>query len=94
MMAYGNGSWGWMVLEMLLYATLWIALIGLLIWAVGRWLSGRTPAGQSVERGAPAMEILRARYARGEVDEAAFERMRQQLEAAQPRDTLATRADR
>lgn len=94
MMAYGNGNWGWMVLEMLLYATLWIALIGLLIWAIGRWLSGRALAGQSVERGASAVEILRARYARGEIDETAFERMRQQLEPAQPRDTLVARADR
>lgn len=94
MMYYWNGNWGWMLLVMLLNAAIWIALIGLLIWAVSRWLTGRPTSGRPVDQAPSAMEILRARYARGEIDEATFERMRQQLEAAGAPDRLIAPPER
>jgi putative membrane protein len=91
---YGYG-WGGMLL-MLLSMLLWVAVIALVVWALIKWLSvgtrgtwtpGAGPSGPS------AMEIVRRRYARGEIDETASERMRERLEASDSRtgDPLASR---
>ncbi len=87
MWGYGWGFPGFLMMG--IGSLLWIALLGLAIWALARLLSNRAPVGnppQSVS-GPSAMEILRQRYARGEIDEATFARMREQLE----RDQLITR---
>ncbi len=66
------------MLMMTLSSLLWLALIALLIWAIVHWL---TKKGDNTITPAPsAMEILRRRYARGEIDSETFERMREQLE--------------
>jgi putative membrane protein len=79
-MMWGYGvtySWGGMFL-MILSMLFWFALLGALIWALVRWVTNT-----SVSSGTPgspsALEILQQRYARGEIDAATFERMRQQL---------------
>jgi putative membrane protein len=79
MMYYGNGDWGGMLLAMAFNAVVWIALIGLLIWAVSRLFADRSSRRQS-DRGPSAMEILQQRYARSEVDTATFDEMRSRLE--------------
>lgn len=83
MWGYGfNGfSWGGMLL-MLLGMLFWFGLLGLLVWALVRWITDRAPTGTgtSSTTGPSAIEILRQRYARGELDEATFLRMREQLE--------------
>ncbi len=77
------GAWMW------LWGVLWLVVVGLGIWAMVRWASRRTPAtGGSPSAGPSALEILRQRYARGEIDEATFARMRQQLEASPARNEL------
>jgi putative membrane protein len=81
MMYHWNGNWGGMVLVMLLNAVVWIALIGLLIWAVSRLFANRSPSGGQSDRGPSALEILRQRYARGEIEAATFNEMRRRLEA-------------
>lgn len=74
----GNTWWGW--LSMLLF---WVLLVGglvaVLIWAVRQI----TPAGDS-ERGAgsrpdDALEILKQRYARGEITAEQFEQIKRDL---------------
>lgn len=83
---YGFG-WGEMLL-MGLSMLLWALVIGLLVWALIRWLGIHSPAGGSPgfplvgpATGPSAMEVLRGRYARGEIDTATFEQMRERLEA-------------
>lgn len=91
---YGYG-WGGMLL-MLLSMLLWALVIGLLVWALIRWLA-TSPRGLTTPGAGPtgpsAMEILRQRYARGEIDSATFEQMRERLEAGSPqtREPLASR---
>lgn len=81
MMYYWNGNWGGMLLVMLLNAVVWIGLIGLLIWGVSRLFTGRSTSPGRPDNGPSPMEILRQRYARGEIDAATFDEMRQRLEA-------------
>ncbi len=82
--------WGfhglWFLLPLLLLGKFfWLVVLGLLIWGVVRRFSARrTPFYRP---GVPpvqpsAMEILRQRYARGEIDAVAFDQMRERLEAS------------
>jgi putative membrane protein len=78
-------GWG----GMLLMSIFWIALLVVLAWALIRWINGRTTTPVPPYTGVPptgpsALEILRQRYARGELDTATFEQMRERLEAASP----------
>ncbi len=78
-------GWG----GMFLIGILWIALLVVLVWAIIRWISGRTTPSVPPYTGVPptgpsALEILRQRYARGEIDTATFEQMRERLEASSP----------
>jgi putative membrane protein len=78
---YGYG-WGPMLL-MLLSMLFWVAVIALVVWALIRWAGPRAPGGgtsPSGPAGPSAMEILRQRYARGEIDTATFDHMRERLE--------------
>lgn len=80
-MMYGwNGDWGGMLLAMLLNVTVWIVVIGLLIWGVSRLFSQRAPSSGRPEGLTSAREILRQRYARGEIDAATFDEMQRRLE--------------
>jgi len=86
MWGYGFG-WGWLM--MAFGTVLWIALLVVLVWALIRWLNTRTstplPQPSSGMQSVPsAEEILRQRYARGEIDTATFEQMREQLQASDP----------
>jgi putative membrane protein len=67
------------MLMMMLSSLLWIALIAVLIWAVVYWLNKKN--ANTTTPTLSAMEILRQRYARGEIDTATFEQMRERLEA-------------
>jgi putative membrane protein len=101
LMMWGYGTtytWGGMLL-MLLGMLFWFALLGALIWALVRWVT-RSGVSSGAPSSPSALEILQQRYARGEIDDATFVRMRQQLlggasasEGAPPsvsRDTLSS----
>lgn len=84
-------GWGGMFVMMVLGNLLWIALVGLLVWAVIRWFERRPNVPGSHQSGMPgggpsALEILRQRYARGEIDATTFEQMRERLEASTNRE--------
>jgi putative membrane protein len=78
-MMYGYG-WSWPgMLMMMLSSLLWIALIAALIWAAVYWFNKKN--ANTITPTPSAMELLRQRYARGEIDAATFEQMRERLEA-------------
>ena len=57
--------------------------------ALIRWINGRTttavpPYTSAPPAGPSALEMLRQRYARGEIDTATFEQMRERLESSSP----------
>jgi putative membrane protein len=74
------------MLLIFIFTTLWIALLVVLVWAVIHRLERREgipEQGSAAPLNEPsALEILRRRYARGEIDVATFERMREQLETS------------
>ncbi len=82
--------WGFHGLALLLPLFLlgrffWIVILALLIWALVRRFSFRhtpfyTPGMPPVQPS--AMEILRQRYARGEIDAVTFDQMRERLESS------------
>ncbi len=85
MHGFGFG-WGGMILGGLMMLLFWgviIALIVLALRALSRSGSGRTtpPAGPSGQAGDQALEILRERYARGEITKDEYTTMRQDLTA-------------
>jgi uncharacterized membrane protein len=65
---------------------LWITVLIVLVWAIIRWLEGKAgvPGQEPVTslNEPSVMKIPRRRYARGEIDAATFERMREQLETS------------
>ena len=103
MWGYGFG-WGGMLL-MMLSSVIWIVLLAVVAWAVIRWVNGKmpnatpfsssTPAqGMGMPAGGPsAIEILRQRYARGEIDADTFEQMRERLESSAVRSYQQGDAD-
>lgn len=71
---------------MMLGSTLWIVFLVVLAWALIRWLNMRTtsptPQADTAQKNSPtAIEILRQRYVRGEIDTTTFEQMREKLES-------------
>ena len=94
MMGFGHGP-GLLLPFLFLGRIFWLVLLGLLILGLIRLFSARgrhlhmppiyNPAPPTFTPGMPpsqptAMEILRQRYARGEIDAATFENMRERLE--------------
>ncbi|HLI90357.1 MAG TPA: SHOCT domain-containing protein [Ktedonobacteraceae bacterium] len=71
---WGMGFWP-------LFPLLWLAIIATLCWAASRCFGRR---GRHAHFGPPfgpnALEILRQRYARGEIDGDTFEQMREHLQ--------------
>lgn len=74
----GPGMFAWMIIS----SVIWLGLIGVAVWALVRWVGTRTPASTPLSTpaaGPSAQEILRQRFARGEIDQATFERMQAAL---------------
>lgn len=65
--AMGAFGWIWMVL-------VWVVVVGLVVWGVSALLGGRTGGNE-----ADALEILRKRYARGEISQAEYDQAKHAL---------------
>ncbi len=73
----GMGGSGWMGggwLGMVVF----LVLIILVVTALVKWLSDRNPGSGSEET---PLQVLKKRYARGEIDEKEFERKKRDLES-------------
>ncbi|MGQ0480296.1 MAG: SHOCT domain-containing protein [Pseudonocardia sp.] len=76
-----NGMAGWGGIGWILMAVFWIAVIGLIVWAVVRLSHGnRGPAQQ----GETPREILDRRFASGEIDADAYAEARGRLTEQRP----------
>ena len=71
---FGAGFWGGGLLHMVVYWGIIILAIVLLV----RWLGGA--AGDRHDEGETPLQILKKRYARGEIDKEEFERRKRDLE--------------
>lgn len=65
-------GWGWIGLGFLHMAVFWVIVI-LVLGGLLRWLTGKSPGEAS------AMDILKARYARGDLTREEFERMKRDI---------------
>jgi uncharacterized membrane protein len=74
--------WGYTI-----YMAVWLVLGGICTWAIVKLAYDRTPGTRLFGRGGSAIEVLRQRYARGEVDASAFAEMRAQLESSRVRES-------
>lgn len=83
-MWWGHGfSWGWMLFGGLMMLLFWGGLIALVVLVV-RGLSGPTnTAGSSSSEvtSNTALDILKERYARGEITQTEYEEMREVIES-------------
>lgn len=83
MWGYYGPNTAWMGWSMALSALFWFALIGVIVWGITRIVGNR---GRSTIQTPPpqtADEILRQRYARGEIDAQTYEAMRERLNETQ-----------
>lgn len=71
MMGWGGLGWLWMLFG----ALLWLIFLVVIAWAVVRLTSPGSQRGQET-----ALEILRRRYARGEISRPEFEEARKALD--------------
>ncbi len=85
-MMWGYGWSGLGMLMMMLNSLLWIALIALLLWAMIFWVNKKHPHMTTPSD----LEILRQRYARGEIDTVTFEQMRERLETFREQEKFSS----
>ncbi len=73
---YGEHMWGWGVLGPFMMIVVWAAIILFIVWLV-REARG-TARG---ERDKSALEVLKERYAKGEIERKEFEEKKKDLES-------------
>ena len=78
-MMMNGGSMMGMMIFMFLFGLLLIGIFVLIVVAVVKWLSG-SKMPFSVSDRENALEILKKRYAKGEIGKEEFERMRRDIE--------------
>ncbi len=81
----GPGAWGgWGILGMLLMVLFWGLLVFGIVASVRHYSAGRAAYHVPPVKANAALEELRLRYAKGEIDDEEFERRRANLEKGAP----------
>ena len=77
-MGWGWYGWGWGLIGMLLMLLFWVLIIvgGILL---VRWALEQSGRGYRLSQGESALDILKKRYASGEITKEEFERMKADL---------------
>jgi putative membrane protein len=75
MMNWGYGS-GWLMV--ILNIVFWVVVIVAIVYFI-KWLSASSGQGGYEKKGDSALEILRERYAKGEIDKDEFEEKKKAL---------------
>ena len=83
-MWWGHGfGWGWMIFGSLIMLLFWGGLIALIVLAIRAFTNpssqGRAQGGASSPSRNDALNILKERYARGEITKAEYEEMLEDL---------------
>ena len=80
-----SGSWGMMGPGMMgfgwmwLFPVFWIVIVGLIIWAVVAAVRKPGQSESSARSADSALEVLKKRYARGEIDKQEYEEKKKDL---------------
>lgn len=74
----GNWGWGWTAMGALQMLLFWVLVI-LGIVVLVKWLAGSPGAAGSPPAGKSAFDILKERYAQGEIDREEFEQKKRDL---------------
>lgn len=74
---YNGGFWGIGIFGMIIQMLFWLLVLVLVIYLFRR-MSNRMPTGGTLGRPGP-LDILRERYARGEMDTEEYQRRREEL---------------
>ena len=77
---FGNMGWGWFGVGMIPMIVFWVVVI-LALAALVKWLSGGERGSERGFSGQRPIDILKARYAKGELTREQFEQMKRELEA-------------
>ena len=86
---YGNHWWG--LLSWGFSSLLWLALLGLIVWAAVRYFQRTQAPVRTLPPPAPsALELLRQRYVLGEIDLETFETMHQHIMASEEAERVGT----
>lgn len=72
---YGVGGWWMMGIGMLF----WVAVLGVGVWGVAR-VSGNVRHRDNDTQSLSPLDVLKGRYAKGEIDQAEYERVKKHLQ--------------
>jgi putative membrane protein len=73
------GGWGGGWLGMVIWAVFWILILIVIVLAIKRLLQNNGGGGRRATGDSRAMDILKERFARGEIDRDQFESMKRDL---------------
>ncbi len=75
---YGNGMMGYSLFGVF-FSLIWFVLMVVIAVALIRWIVGGRHGHHWMDRGATALDILKERYAKGEIDKSEFEEKKKDL---------------
>ena len=73
-----GGGWGWMIFGPLMMIVVIASIVALVVLLV-RWLGGGARPAESAPPGKAPLDILKARFARGEIDKEEYEERKRLL---------------